>query len=224
MRLRALAATLIICFSQGAWAQVDYEWNQGAVPGAFEDLSNWTGAGATFENDRIYGFVVTGNNATLGTGQDITIGGFNITAGAELTIESGARLQNDVSGTGGAKLGRGTLNVNGTLDFGMARWELRSGNLEAVLNINSGATLISTGEFSRGLANRNAINATLNFNSANITMKVASFGVNGFDQVINVNPGAVWNVSHSITLGAGTTGRTAIHLNGGTLDFRGPDT
>ena len=144
---------------------------------------------------------------------DFSVGGFDISGGSQLTIANGTTF--DVNANNISYLYDGTLMVDGALNFGANRWNTTGvgGTVTIVVN----GTLQGTGNFYAG--------AQMNMNidvDGTFDHRLSSFGSTlnqSRSQVLSVNGGGVYNVYSYLALKADSTAETAIHLDGGTMNF-----
>ena len=204
---------LTIAFGATAWA-ASYTWDGGGDGTTFDDAANWTPAGSAFNTVDEY-TIDDGSAVTVGA--DFSIGAFDLSNNSSLTIGLGNSVT--INTTNATDINSATLQVDGSLDFGSARWNV--GGVGETFTGTVNGSLTGSGNFFAGFR----MNATLNVNGT-VDMKVSRLGgvqSTGVSRIINVNAGGEFYVNSQLTLESLAAAQTAVFLNGGLLDFSAAD-
>ena len=165
MKAMKVMAVLIGVAGLAMTAQADmFVWDGGAGTVNFGDADNWDPDGSTFTAADEYQ-ITDGSSVTVGS--SYSIGAFDLSNGSALTVGSGNTLT--VNTSNNTDLNTATLTVDGTLDFGSARWDVGGVGNDFSCTVNG--TLNSSGNFYAGYR----MNAEIEVNGT-VDMKVTRLG------------------------------------------------
>ncbi len=190
-----------------------FSWDGGAGTASFGDAPNWDPDGTSFR--AVDDYRITNGSSVVTAGQSFDLASIQVSGGSELTVSAGDSLAlNDNLESFWKE--NGTLNVDGTVDFGTLRVDNNAGI--SVLNVSSTGSLVMNGNCFLATAGGSSFTANL---SGNVSLKVAAggstAGVSTF--AVYVNEGAVVDMNHSWTFRSVAGGSAAVYLNGGTVEL-----
>lgn len=202
---------MVVCFAVAGTQAAVFVWDGGAATTAFGDAVNWNPDGTTFTAADEYQMT---DGSLINAGANFSVGGFDISGGSQLAIANGTTF--DVNVNNITSLDDGTLTVDGTLDFGINRWNTAGGGMMGII-VNG--TMQGIGNFYTGSTMDLAIAVNGTF-----AHKISTMGsIHGKSQVLTVNGGGVFDVNQSVTLRSNLAAETAVYLNGGTMNFSGTE-